>query len=217
MVSPTPAKVTPFYTFDAIDGVVAGPVMSALEAGDEATWSRVLADYPDLDARLREEGADPPAPRAGIDWDDGTLFFVSTIARDTDGSPAAPLDRGHSRERLGRVPHGDGNPMAYLCHHLVVKEEDSPLGDLLDLLASRLTEAHRGHNRLQIALGGMDLRGWLSDAEASELRAALQKHSWGPASDEPIDGGVRDITRHLLVLLKSAEKRGHGLLFRAHA
>lgn len=211
-----PAKVTPFYTFDGIDGIVAGPLMASLDSGSEAEWSALLQSYPDLELRLKVEGADPPAPRTGIDWDDGTLFFISTIARGADGSPAEPLDRGHSRERLGRFPHDDGNPVGYLCNHLKVREADSPLGGLLEALRSRLTEAHRGHDRLSSALAGMDLRGWLSDAEVSELRKCLQQHSWGPDADEPIDGGVRDITRHLLVLLKSAEKRGLGLLFRSH-
>ena len=40
---------------------------------------------------------------------------------------------------------------------------------------------------------------------------------WGVASDEPLDGGVRDIIKHVVAILRSAERNQVGLMLRSHS
>jgi len=56
----------------------------------------------------------------------------------------------------------------------------------------------------------------LTSDEVPQLRNYLEKSIWKVAKSEPLDGGVREIVRHLLIILKSAEKRNMGILMRAH-
>ena len=62
----------------------------------------------------------------------------------------------------------------------------------------------------------MALHGWLTAPEVENLRKYLQQSAWKVAQNEPFDGGIRDVVRHLLIILKTAEKRGTGILMRAH-
>ena len=65
--------------------------------------------------------------------------------------------------------------------------------------------------------GGLKIHGWLSRDEASLLRKAIKSGQWGVASDEPLDGGVRDIIKHLVSILRSAERNDVGILLRSHS
>jgi len=40
---------------------------------------------------------------------------------------------------------------------------------------------------------------------------------WSVSADEPLDGGVRDAIKHLISILKSAERRGVGVMQRSHS
>jgi hypothetical protein len=64
---------------------------------------------------------------------------------------------------------------------------------------------------------GLVLRGWLDGKEIKQLRLAITSRLWTPAADEPLDGGCHDAAKHLLALLRAAEKRRVGVLLRAHS
>jgi hypothetical protein len=53
--------------------------------------------------------------------------------------------------------------------------------------------------------------------EANELRKYFTGRMWSVSADEPLDGGVRDAIKHLVLILKSAERRGVGVMLRSHA
>ena len=40
--------------------------------------------------------------------------------------------------------------------------------------------------------------------------------NWSVASDEPLDGGVRDAIKHFLVMLEAAERIDSGIMHREH-
>ncbi|MDG1549870.1 MAG: hypothetical protein P8Q94_07470, partial [Candidatus Poseidoniaceae archaeon] len=65
--------------------------------------------------------------------------------------------------------------------------------------------------------GGMNILGFLSFEEVVELRKLLGGRNWSVASDEPLDGGVRDAIKHLLSMIKAAERRDSGVMHRAHS
>lgn len=60
------------------------------------------------------------------------------------------------------------------------------------------------------------LHGWLEAEEVSKMRSYLEKSLWKVDKNEPLDGGVREIVRHFLIVIKSAEKRNLGILMRRH-
>ena len=59
--------------------------------------------------------------------------------------------------------------------------------------------------------------GWLDGEDISKIRREIEKGAWSVKSDEPLDGGVQDAFRHLLVFLRSAVKRKCGILMRRHS
>jgi hypothetical protein len=64
---------------------------------------------------------------------------------------------------------------------------------------------------------GIELLGWLDSADVNELRKEIERGRWMVKSDEPLDGGVQDAFRHLLVFLRSASRRKCGILMRRHS
>ena len=52
----------------------------------------------------------------------------------------------------------------------------------------------------------MNILGFLDLSEVIELRRLLSGRNWSVASDEPLDGGVRDAIKHLLAMLRAAER-----------
>ena len=119
-------------------------------------------------------------------------------------------------ERIGRFPSKDGNAISYLRQYHLPEKDDSTLSELLEQLDVGLRAETHGDERLSEGFGGLILHGWLIPEQVRELRLLLQKSAWTVASDETFDGGVREIVRHLLILLKSAEKRNLGILMRSH-
>ena len=119
-------------------------------------------------------------------------------------------------ERLGRFPTDDGNAIAYLREFLIPEEEGDRGSQLLTQLDSGFRNEVRGHDDLSEGFGGMILHGWLTETEVCALRTYLQQSAWKVSQNETFDGGIRDIVRHLLIILKTAEKRGVGILMRAH-
>jgi hypothetical protein len=126
------------------------------------------------------------------------------------------LDKGRAREKLGRYPSADGSPLTYLEDYLV-QQDGSNILSLLTKLQRGLDEDHLGHSRFKSGFGGLELRGWLSADEVATLRQELQKTPWGVSSQESHDGGVMEVVKHLMIILRSADSRGWGIVFRRHA
>lgn len=211
--------ITPFHTFDPLQGVAVQELVDILDlarAGVEDRFPTLAETHPLAAEKLAAEGADLSNGRTGIEWDDATILFIALRATESDGSPAEPLDRGVSMERLGRFPTRDGNAIAYLRTNLIPETEDNPGCQLLAQLDVGLRKEVLGHDNLSNGFGGLCLHGWLTLEDVGVLRSNLQKSSWKVSKDEMFDGGVRDVVRHLLIILKTAEKRGVGLLMRSH-
>ena len=99
----------------------------------------------------------------------------------------------------------------------MIPESEDDLGSrLLTQLDVGLQEEMRGNDELSKGFGGLNLHGWLTATEVGMLRNHLQKSAWKVANHEPFAGGIRDVARHLLIILKTAEKRGVGILMRSH-
>ena len=211
--------ITPFHTFDPMQGLAAGELADMLDAvrkGEEDGLLTLTTTHPVVANKLEAEGIVLSKGRTGIEWDDATILFVALRATEPDGSPAEPLDRGVSMDRLGRFPTNDGNAITYLRTNLIPESEDNPGSQLLTQLDVGLRKETRGHDNLSIGFGGMALHGWLTTEDVVMLRSHLQKSTWKVSKNESFDGGVRDVVRHLLIILKTAEKRGLGILMRAH-
>ena len=211
--------ITPFHTFDPMQGLAAGELADMLDAvrkGEEDGLLTLTTTHPVVANKLEAEGIVLSKGRTGIEWDDATILFVALRATEPDGSPAEPLDRGVSMDRLGRFPTNDGNAITYLRTNLIPESEDNPGSQLLTQLDVGLRKETRGHDNLSIGFGGMTLHGWLTTEDVVMLRSHLQKSTWKVSKNESFDGGVRDVVRHLLIILKTAEKRGLGILMRAH-
>ena len=172
--------------------------------------------HPETAKGLEVQGVSLNNGRHGVEWDDATFLFMALRSTESDGSPSEPLERGVSMERLGRFPTADGNAIAYLREHLIPEIEGDQGSQLLTQLDAGLRKETRGHDNLSIGFGGMILHGWLTTSEVVNLRTYLQQSAWKVARNEPFDGGIRDVVRHLLIILKTAEKRGVGVLMRAH-
>ncbi|GIS50269.1 MAG: hypothetical protein Ct9H90mP24_5610 [Methanobacteriota archaeon] len=52
--------------------------------------------------------------------------------------------------------------------------------------------------------------GWLDGEDISKIRREIEKGAWSVKSDEPLDGGVQDAFRHLLVFLRALSKGNAG-------
>jgi hypothetical protein len=156
------------------------------------------------------QGEKPPLDRA-------TLLFISILDwQDNGGAPIA-LDGGHSRERLGRFPSNDGNAIEYLLEFTGRGEGASELLSLLTKLGRGLSDELFGNSGFNEGSGGIELLGWLDSNEVNELRRGIEGGGWVVKSDEPLDGGVQDAFRHLLVFLRSASRRKCGILMRRHS
>ena len=211
--------ITPFHTFDPLQGSDVEKLVDILESartGELDSIATLANTHPLAAEKLEVEGAVLSNGRIGIEWDDATILFIALRATDSDGSPAEPLDRGVSMERLGRFPTRDGNAIAYLRTNLNPETEDNPGCQLLAQLDVGLRKEVLGHDNLSNGFGGLCLHGWLTLEDVGVLRSHLQKSGWKVSKDEMFDGGVRDVVRHLLIILKTAEKRGVGLLMRSH-
>ena len=191
-------------------------MLDSVRKGEEDGFLTLTTTHPLVATKLEDEGIVLSNGRMGIEWDDATIMFIALRATQPDGSPAEPLDRGVSMDRLGRFPTNDGNAIAYLRSNLIPESKDNLASQLLTQLDVGLQKETRGHDDLSIGFGGMTLHGWLTATDVTMLRTNLQKSAWKVSKNESFDGGVRDVVRHLIIILKTAEKRGLGILMRAH-
>ena len=202
---------TAFFTLDPMVSDRLEPAFAAISGNG---WSKLIANDSELRSRLESQGVDNPEQRDSISWDDANLFFLSCIQLTSIGKPM-PLEAGISRERFGRFPFGDGSPISYLRDWIRDSRRKpevlEQLSDLMEKLATRMsgTSMEKGFGRLE-------MRGWLTLEEVTELRKALTSKCWMPSADEPLDGGCQDAAKHLVALLRSAEKRYCGVVFRVH-
>lgn len=143
--------------------------------------------------------------------DPANLFFVLMIDQDNQGKLKGALDpTGVTREAFGRIP-GEKSPIEYLCEFLIVNDGNERLMDLLQALANRFD----GH-ACKEGKGGVIIRGAISNEETKELNDRLISKDWKIDQNETIDGGVAEIIRLLLLLLKKAEARTCGVMLREH-
>lgn len=206
-----------FYTFDAIESEIFSELISLLQTNDDDdnSFTDLIKKNEKVSKRLDSEGQKDISSRNDISWDDATLLWVLSSIRKADGSMES-LDKGRAREKLGRYPSTDGSPLTYLEDYLI-QEDGSNILSLLTKLQGCLSEYHLGHSRFENGFGGLELRGWLSADEVGTLRQELQKTPWGVSSHELYDGGVMEVVKHLMIILRSAHSRGWGIVFRRHA
>ena len=218
---------TAFITIDAFDGQKALKVIAALEKcrdDDYTEWNALISDDDELRTRLRQQGLENPQDRKSIEWDDATLLFVSCIEKDNSGQNYS-LGDGRIRDRFGRFPWGDGSSLNYLLEFIRPPLTNSAIIErisieeivaLLQKLSTHCSEEKMEHRSYQSGIGGLEILGFLDSREVYTLRKGLAGRGWGVSGDEPLDGGVRDVVKHLSTILKAAERNGVGIVLRSH-
>ena len=222
------ASTSPFYTLDACDGALAEKIVLALEEGSEGqyiSWSQLVENDSSLSKRLLSQGIETPKLRSGIEWDDATLLFTSTIELGKDGRPL-PLGETLTRERFGRFPWDDGSLLGYFLTYIrpnraLTENEGSAIYDSIVSLLTKLTsfcsDQHRGYRNFEDGFGGLNIKGFINSEEVKLLRRNLSSRTWTASYEEPLDGGVADAAKHFMTLLKAAERRGVGVMLRIHS
>ena len=183
-----------FHTFDPI-GRVPSDLIDAIESSMEGGHSDLISIIGMQRGLYLEEGKEPNIDRPN-------LLFISLILWQEDGSSPRPLDSGHSKEKLGRFPTNDGNAIEYLLENTREEDDNNFLHELLTKLCRGLTEECLGRPGYNKGLGGIELLGWLDTQEVYDLRKEIERGGWTVLSSEPLDGGVQDAFRHLLVYLE---------------
>ena len=159
--------------------------------------------------QLLNEGEESP-------YDHATALFLSALDRiEGEGTPI-PLDNGIARNRIGRFPSDSGNAIEYILEFTREKEGEKNFHELLIKLTNGLSAENLGEEGFDKGFAGMELLGWLNSEEVKLLLTSMQSGKWSIKSNETIDGGVRDSLRHLLTLLKAAERRKCGIMMRKH-
>ncbi len=204
-------STTPFLTIDPMVSNRLESVYSALLDGD---WKSLILSDGELKERLQSQGVENPEDRSSIKWDDANIFFLSCVDLSPIGQPL-PLEAGISKERFGRFPFGNGSPLAYLREWIRDSKRNPESLEILSELLEKLDLRMSGTS-MERGIGRLNLRGWLTLNETIELRKALTSKCWMPAASEPLDGGCQDAAKHLLALLRAAEKRRCGILLRVH-
>lgn len=218
---------SPFITLDACNGNRAEAVLNALESaanGDESMWNTLITNDEEFKMRLIEQGISDPEKRSSISWDDATVLFIGCVELSKDGKPL-PIGDGILREKVGRFPWGNGSLLNYMHEFIRPNEQRGSknvdgyekIVTLIENLSQRCGPSHVGHERYHNGQAGLNIRGFLSKEQVRELRLALSGRSWSVTADEPIDGGMRDVSRNLIAVLRAAERRDVGMFLRSHA
>jgi len=170
----------------------------------------------DLSQILEEEGCNLLEGRDNCEKKDSSLLLVGLTPLDSSGQRIRDSGDNKVRERLGRYPWGDGNPLSYLrtwSGNPPDSEQDVMI--LIDKLDEGLFEKTRGHDRFENGTFGI-LHGILDHDETVLLEKLLSSGHFKVRADEPLDGGVADIMRHLKIVVRSAARQGMGLLHYSH-
>jgi len=198
-----------FYTYDPMK-VDAEKLIAPIEAS-------IAGDHKEIEKLMSKKDSLPNLKQGtGSSLDPATILFVASLDWGEDGGTPIPLDKNHIRERIGRFPNQDGNAIKYLLEHTIQEEYETELHELLYKLMNGLAEENLGSKGFQKGIGGLELMGWLNYQEVKKIIEIIHEGGWSVSSEETYDGGVRDIFRHLLKILKAAERRGCGVLMRRH-
>ena len=208
-------STTPFYTLDAIDDEIFALIIKSKNSDD---WKDILLNDSVKD-RLTSQGM-IALERNEISWDDATLLFTLGLKLDSNNIPIK-LGELKNRERFGRFPSSDGSALNYFTKYTKATHRDSdivnrPTFDELMVLINKLNKGLE-NTSFSTGIGGLRIHGWITAQEATDLRKAIKSGQWGVASDEPLDGGVRDIIKHVVAILRSAERNQVGLMLRSHS
>ena len=208
-------STTPFYTLDAIDDEIFALIVKSEKDED---WKEILQNKSIKD-RLTSQGI-IALDRNEIRWDDATLLFTLGLKLDNNNIPIKLGDL-KNRERFGRFPSTDGSALNYFSEYTKATKRDSslvnrPTFDELMVLINKLNKGLE-NTSFSSGIGGLRIHGWITSEEATDLRKAIKSGQWGVASDEPLDGGVRDIIKHVVAILRSAERNQVGLMLRSHS
>jgi hypothetical protein len=198
-----------FYTFDPIinDPIdLIEPILSSI-GGDHKELKKITPTSSEINAL--EEGKESPYDHAT------TLFLTSLDWNKGEGTPM-PLDNGIARDRIGRFPSDSGNAIEYILEFTKEKKGEENFHELLIKLTNGLSPENLGEEGFNKGFAGMELLGWLNYEDVKTLLISMQSGKWSIRSTETIDGGVRDSLRHLLTLLKAADRRKCGIMMRKH-
>ena len=214
--TPDGANTSPFYTFDSFDGTYIEEFLNVLDA-EEGDYSGFIAAHPEIAARLSEQGIEDPALRTATQWDDANLIFIATCPSSSKQHP--PLGQGNIRNRMGRIPFGDGDPIGYLIMFLQspADEAGQQMQRRISLLHSGFSESLHGHDRFSHGKWGMHLRGYLTYEDVKALQRDLKDLAWSVAGDEPLEAGVHTIVKDLNIILRAAARQATGVLLRSHS
>lgn len=216
---------TAFYTLHSCDGEIALQIAEVLSLEDKMksqNWIKLIKENPSLEQRLTEQGISQPSNLDSISWDDSMILFLCSINVDEDGKPMG-IGESLKREKFGRFPFDDGSLTNYLIEYMRpnvrVSKSNEVFEKILHLLRKLSSFNKNGdytYPRFSGGMGGMNILGFLSLEEVIEVRRLLSGRNWSVASDEPLDGGVRDAIKHLLGMLRAAERIDSGVMHRAH-
>ena len=208
-----------FHTFTLIRGDICESYISALEQaadGDDSDLISLIKSDNELSQILEDEGCNLLEGRDNCEKKDSSLLLVGLTPLDSSGQRVRDSGDSKVRDRLGRYPWGDGNPLSYLrtwSGNPPDSEQDVMI--LIDKLDEGLFEKTRGHDRFENSTFGT-LHGILDHDETVLLEKLLSSGHFKVRADEPLDGGVADIMRHLKNVVRSAARQGMGLLHFSH-
>ena len=208
-----------FHTFTLIRGDICETYISALEqaaGGDDSALMELIKSDRNLSKVLEDEGCNLHDGREQCEKNDSSLLLVGLTPLNDAGERIRTIGDSRVRDRLGRYPWGDGNPLSYLrtwSGNPPDSEQDVMI--LIDKLDEGLFEKSRGHERFENAPFGR-LHGILDHDETVLLEKLLSAGLFKVRADEPLDGGVTDIMRHLKIVVRSAARQGMGLLHFSH-
>ena len=209
------SSLNPFYTFDPFDCDNIDDLLIALESTDK-NFKQFIEDNPKIETRILKQGVKSPIKRQEIPWDDANLIFIASTP--TENRDLPPFGKGKSKERMGRIPLSEGNPISYLLLYLHPpnNKEGEKMFKLMSQLHSGFSKSIHGHENYSIGKWGMNLQGYLSNNDAETLHKLLKTLKWRVAASEPLDGGVRTFANDLSIILRDANKQKTGVLMRAH-
>ena len=207
--------LNPFYTFDTFDCEGILELLTVLDSTNE-DFSQFLKDNSLIVKRISNQGVENAKSREDIPWDDANLIFIASKSIESKMHP--PLGKGKSKERLGRIPLGEGNPLSYLLMYLKPpnNDEGKDLFKLISQLHSGFSKSIHGHEKFSKGKWGMSLQGYLLSDEVVKLHESLKKVKWSVSANEPLDGGVRTFANDLCIILRDAIKQNTGVLMRSH-
>jgi len=207
--------INPFFTFDSFDCEGISELLTVLDSTEE-DFTQFLKDNQDIVKRIINQGIEKPTSRKDIPWDDANLIFIASKSLESKMYP--PFGSGKPKERLGRIPVLEGNPLSYLLMYLITpkNEEGEEMLKLLSQLHSGFSKSIHGHDRFCEGKWGMNLRGYLLSEEVITLHTSLKKLKWTISANEPLDGGVRTFANDLSIILRDAKKQNTGILMRSH-